>query len=282
MGLLIPILKRTGLNSSLMISHCVSFFFSLPLSCSLSLSHCTHKREKKKTLKSDLPARRSAHKEVKTRHTEPLVTVKSWNKSKEQRQETIRVVTKAVVAEHPPVWVQCGAQPPATEKPPPKFGWGARAGAGGDGGDGVFEGRERGAEWSRRGRNSAVGCISVSRSDGWALALFVLCCHTALAPARALMRGGRTAGQEHAGPPMPVICHAAVLLRRGDTWRQRGKETQQGRLRVGWGSGPHTGPRTGPHTGRQATCTRLILSEEVSQSLTKPLYYTKHIEMWAN
>lgn len=36
---------------------------------------------------------------------------------------------------------------------------------GGDG-EGLFEGRERGAEWSRRGRNSAVGCISVSRSDG--------------------------------------------------------------------------------------------------------------------
>lgn len=31
---------------------------------------------------------------------------------------------------------------------------------------GGFEGREQGAEWSRRGRNSAVGCISVSRSDG--------------------------------------------------------------------------------------------------------------------
>lgn len=44
---------------------------------------------------------------------------------------------------------------------------------------GFFEGREQGAEWSRRGRNSAVGCISVSRSDGWVVALFVLCCHTA-------------------------------------------------------------------------------------------------------
>lgn len=77
-----------------------------------------------------------------------------------------------------------------------------QAGAGGDGGDGGegFEGQEQGVEWSRRGRNSAVGCISVSRSDGWVVALFVLCCHTALAPAWALMRGGpdRRAGTRRA------------------------------------------------------------------------------------
>lgn len=103
---------------------------------------------------------------------------------------------------------------------PWKFGRAVQAGAGGDGGG--VEGQEQGVEWSRRGRNSAVGCISVSRSDGWVVALFVLCCHTALAPAWALMRGGRT-GQEHGGPPMQVICHAAVSLRQGDTWRQRGR-----------------------------------------------------------
>lgn len=175
-------------------------------------------------------------------HTEPLVAVKNRNKSKKQRQETIRVVTKAVGWRLQYIDLcgfQCWAQPPATVKPPWKFGWAVQAGAGGDGGDGVFEGREQGAEWSRRGRNSAVGCISVSRSDGWVVALFVLCCHTALAPAWALMRGGRTAGQEHGGPPMPVICHAAVLLRQGDTWRQRGREKQQGWLR-GWP--PHGHP----------------------------------------
>ena len=45
-----------------------------------------------------------------------------------------------------------------------------QVGAGGDGGDVegrlLFEGREQGVEWSWRGRNSAAGCISVSRSDG--------------------------------------------------------------------------------------------------------------------
>lgn len=104
---------------------------------------------------------------------------------------------------------------------------------------GLFEGREQGAEWSRRGRNSAVGCISVSRSDGWVVALFVLCCHTALAPAWALMRGGRTAGQEHGGPPTQVICHAAVLLGQGDTWRQKGEERRRGWPR-GWHTHGHT------------------------------------------
>lgn len=102
------------------------------------------------------------------------------------------------------------------------------------GGGGGPEGRVQGAEWSQRGRNSAVGCISVSRSDGWVVALFVLCCHTALAPAWALMRGGRTAGQEHGGPPTQVICHAAVLLKQGDTWRLGG---------WGWRGGKRSGAR---------------------------------------
>lgn len=63
MGLLIPTLKWTGLNSSLMISLCVS------LSCSLSFSHArihAHKKKKNRTFKSDLLARRFAHKQVKT------------------------------------------------------------------------------------------------------------------------------------------------------------------------------------------------------------------------
>lgn len=99
-----------------------------------------------------------------------------------------------------------------------------------------------------KGRNSAVGCISVSRSDGWVAALFVLCCHTALAPAWALMRGGRTAGQEHDGPRTQVIRHAAVLLGQGDTWRQRGEERRRGRPRGrprgrARGRPPHGNPR---------------------------------------
>lgn len=91
---------------------------------------------------------------------------------------------------------------------------------------GFLKDAERGVEWSGRGQNSAVGCISVSRSDGWVVALFVLCCHTALAPAWALMRKGRTGVQEHAGPQTQVICHTTPLLRlhQGGTqrWRVRG------------------------------------------------------------
>lgn len=51
---------------------------------------------------------------------------------------------------------------------PEKFGGTAQAdaGVGRSGGGGGPEGRVQGAEWSQRGRNSAVGCSSVSRSDG--------------------------------------------------------------------------------------------------------------------
>lgn len=57
---------------------------------------------------------------------------------------------------------------PKNPKKPRKFGGAAQAGAGEGrgGGGGGPEGRVQGAEWSQRGRNSAVGCISVSRSDG--------------------------------------------------------------------------------------------------------------------
>lgn len=49
-----------------------------------------------------------------------------------------------------------------------KVGGAVEAGAGGDGGamGGGVEGQEQVAELRRRGRNSAVGCISVSKSDG--------------------------------------------------------------------------------------------------------------------
>ncbi len=238
MGLLIPTLKWTGLNSSLMISLCVS------LSCLLSFlsqAHTythTHTQThtyyslhnwKNRTFKSDLLVRRFAHKWVKSCKKQICL----------HKQKTIKVVTKAggsrlhyvsfcgfhclssasssSESHHESLVEQRRQVQVETEEM-----WG------------FFEGREQVAQWSRRGRNSAVGCISVSRSDGWVVALFVLCCHTALAPAWALMRGGRTAGQEHGGPPTQVICHEAVLLGQGDTWRQRGEERQRGWPRSTW------------------------------------------------
>lgn len=94
----------------------------------------------------------------------------------------------------------------------------------------AFEGRVRRGkymEWSGWGQNTAVGCNSVSRSNGWALALFVLRCHMALTPAWALMRGGTDRRARTPGLQMQVICHRREGVVQGPERRMEVMEIEE-------------------------------------------------------
>lgn len=257
MGLLIPTLKWTGLNSSLMISLCV---FLSP-SHSLSLAHAhTHTSDslcnwKNRAFKSVPLLRGSANKWVKKQLTSWAGIKQIFLLKCKTNQKTVRVFPKAAGSTLHYVNLcgsQCKAQPQETAKTTMKVWWNSTGRCRWkwrrwEGGGAFFEGREQGAEWSRRGRNSAVGCISVSRSDGWVVALFVLCCHTAPRTSLGINERGpdRRAGTRRASDAGDLSSSRLARARRHMKTEGRGEaarltEGQPHAWAPAWGSVRHS------------------------------------------
>lgn len=243
MGLLIPTLKWTGLNSSLMISLCVSLPPHTPFSPT-----CTH------ILQILSAIERTGHLNMSesrsSRHPE-LEKNRSLSLNVKPKRKLSVFPKAAGCTTSTCVGLSVKLSLRKRQKPPWKFGGAAQAGAGGNGGDGwgwrrrkggaFFEGREQGAEWSRRGRNSAVGCISVSRSDGWVVALFVLCCHTAPRTSLGINERGpdRRAGTRRASDAGDLSSSRLARARRHMKTEGRGEAAglTGASLRVGIGMG---------------------------------------------